>query len=362
MLTVEEQIRLIADAAMDALDLDTAAERRATPRETVLDHSPVTDTSSPVQFTEGVVTMIDVKTTDPIEPRQKRPMRVVVASILAAAAAVVAIVLVASSDVDVVTPADEPAPTVPPTPLSGALPNTSGLLEPGTYFVDEVTGKPTARILFTIGAGWYTQHGPGIRQNDIGQILFSRPYAVFSDACHPGAAADGNGIWPGAMPPDPVPPDPGPVATVDGLVAALSEQRGWADVTAPSNISVDGYTGKAFQRTVPAEISNCERKVYGPRIRPANWDFSGLPKFRSWEGYEDGLLELYEPGEVETLWVLDIDGTVVVIHTRLLPSVTTGAGGVAALDPGGATALAGPSAAARADFAAVLDSIRIDRG
>jgi hypothetical protein len=56
------------------------------------------------------------------------------------------------------------------------------------------------------------------------------------------------------------------------------------------------------------------------------------------------------------LWVLDIDGTVVVINTRLWPSVTTGRRLTA-----GARALAGPSAAARADSAAVLDSIRIDR-
>jgi hypothetical protein len=41
------------------------------------------------------------------------------------------------------------------------------------------------------------------------------------------------------------------------------------------------------------------------------------------------------------LVVLDIDGTVVVINARPFP---------------------GASAAARADFAAVLDSIRIDRG
>ncbi len=48
----------------------------------------------------------------------------------------------------------------------------------------------------------------------------------------------------------------------------------------------------------------------------------------------------YEPGEVETLRVLDLDGTVVVINTNLWP---------------------GPTAAAHAEFAAVLDSIRIDQ-
>ena len=95
MLTVEEQIRLIAEAAIDALDLDTAAERRATPPETALDHMPVVDTPSPIQYTEEVVTMIDVKTTDPTENRQKRPTWVLVAGILAAAAVVIAIVFVA---------------------------------------------------------------------------------------------------------------------------------------------------------------------------------------------------------------------------------------------------------------------------
>ena len=66
--------------------------------------------------------------------------------------------------------------------------------------------------------------------------------------------------------------------------------------------------------------------------------------FRSWENdvpKRDLGWSFYGPGEIETLWVLDIDGTVVVINTRLFPEA---------------------SAAARAEFAAVLDSIRIDRG
>ena len=48
-----------------------------------------------------------------------------------------------------------------------------------------------------------------------------------------------------------------------------------------------------------------------------------------------------ERGQIETLWVVDLDGTVVVIATELWP---------------------GPTAAAHPDFAdAVLDSIRIER-
>jgi hypothetical protein len=212
-------------------------------------------------------------------------------------------------------------PTVPPRPLPG----TDALLVPGTYFVDEVSGTPTPRIFFTLGAGWGGGGGVGlIAKRDIGVVAFDRPSAVFSDACHP---SDGY--------------HPGPVSTLDGLVAALSEQEGWADVTAPSDISIDGYVGKAFQRTAPADmVSNCDtRSGIGERIPDG---VPGYPDFRSWEKPDPASGfggDYYEPGEIETLWLLDIDGTVVVISTGLWP---------------------GPTAADNADFAAaVLDSIRI---
>jgi hypothetical protein len=326
MLTVEEQLRLIADAAMDALDLDTAAERRATPRKTVLDHKPAPNTWSPVQFTEEVATMIDVKTTD---PRQKRPMRIVAAGILAAAAAVVAVAFVVIRDADDVTPTDEPSPTVtvPPTLPPRALPETNlTRLLPGPYFVDHVDGIPTPRIVFTIGADlWDKSNGEEeISMGDLSFMALSHPGVVFSDACH----------WENGY-------QLGPVDTVDGLVAALREQRGWAEVTDPSDISVDGYAGKAFQRTAPADMSDCDTTFWGPHFYHA---------FQSWQREEGALTPItagnfaglfYDPGQIETLWVLDIDGTVVVINTRPRPEA---------------------SAAARVELAAVLDSIRIERG
>jgi hypothetical protein len=250
-----------------------------------------------------------------------------------AAAAVVAIAVVATHDGE--GPTDEPSPiaTVPPTTPPRPLPNTNALLAPGTYFVDEVSGTPTPRIFFTIGAGWENMRGAGIAKagkhgmgDGPGLINFDRPGAVFSDACHP---SDGY--------------HPGPLTTLDGLVAALSEQQGWAEVTAPSDISIDGYVGKAFQRTAPADmVDNCDtRSGIGERIPD---DVPGYPDFRSWENLDAPCCSggfYYEPGEIETMWVLDIDGTVVVISTVLWP---------------------GPSAADHADFAAaVLDSIRIER-
>ncbi len=79
---------------------------------------------------------------------------------------------------------------------------------------------------------------------------------------------------------------PGPVTTLDGLVAALSEQQGWAEVTAPSDISVDGYVGKAFQRTAPTDMSDCGTRSTGTReCRDGHGDDSD---FRSWENASDG--------------------------------------------------------------------------
>ena len=131
------------------------------------------------------------------------------------------------------------------------------------------------------------------------------------------------------------------MTTLDGLVAALSEQGGWADVTAPSDISVDGYPGKTFQRTAPAVFSDCT--TMAPRAGMRIPERLMAPRSRSWQNEDDSNFGgwYYEPGQIETLLVLDIDGTVVVINANLWP---------------------GSSAADRAEFAAVLDSIRIDRG
>jgi transglutaminase-like putative cysteine protease len=253
---------------------------------------------------------------------------------------------------DDATPADQPSPavTVPPTSPPLPLSRSHGQLEPGTYFVDEVAGIPTPRIFATLGAGWSkSADGWHIAKSDdnrtleesardnnmtpeeafdeglqhaVGVMEFSHPIAVYSDACHPG---DGN--------------HPGPLNTVDGLVAALSEQQGWAEVTAPSDISVNGYVGKAFQRTAPADMSDCDTRNLSPRVPQ---DVPEYPDFRSWENPDEpaGWAGFYyEPGWIETLWVLDLNGTMVVITTGVWPE---------------------PSAGAGADFAAdVLDSIRI---
>jgi hypothetical protein len=279
----------------------------------VLDQVPLPDTWTRVQTTEEVLTMVDLETAVPTEPRQKRPMRALIAGILAAAA-VVAIVLVASQFGDDATPSDEPSPTVavtptvPPQALWGTPHEQAA---PGTYFVDAVDGWDTPRIFVTLPAGWTPDDGWGIGKEGVGFMTFSRPDRVFLDACQSSSGFHA-----------------GPMTTLDGLVAALSEQGGWTEVTALSDISVDGYVGKAFQRTAPAEFTGCS---------------TSFAPFRSWENDNPNGLgwSYYEPGEIETLWVLDVNSATIILNTRVS---------------------AGQPTAAHAEMAALLDSVRIDRG
>ncbi len=102
--------------------------------------------------THTTMTLIDIEP-KPVEPSNGRRWTILLAS---AAAVVVAIAVVATRNDDA-TPADQPSPTVtvPPTVPPQPLPNKSGPLAPGTYYVDEVDGTPTPRIFATIGAGWW---------------------------------------------------------------------------------------------------------------------------------------------------------------------------------------------------------------
>jgi hypothetical protein len=290
----------------------------------VLDDVPVPDTWSrvqskvrnrvPVQLKEGV-TMIDLEAPSLTDGPRKGPKRVLLAGLLVAAS-VVGIALVAIYRGEPESPADQPsptvtvpptvtaAPTVPPQPLFATMGDQD--LQAGTYFADEVAGHTTPRIFVTLGEGWTSVGGGlGIINDDVGVITFSRPEHVFADACH---ASEGL--------------HPGPVTTLDGLVAALSEQAGWVDVTTPLDITVDGYAGKTFQRTAPGDFTGCNNLSDAA--------------FRGWNS--SFYSTKYEPNETETLLVLDLNGSIIVIQAH-------------GADRQDASPLAGQ--------AAVLDTIRI---
>ncbi len=182
---------------------------------------------------------------EPDREHRKGPKRVVLAGLLAAAA-VVAIALVAIRNDDPASPADQPsptvtvAPTVPPRALFGT---PGGQFVPGTYY--RRRGRRNHRHRGSSSLSALAGPTSATTGRSMDRISVSSPSADPTE-CSQTPATPSEGYH------------PGPVTTLDGLVAALSEQGGWANVTTPSDITVDGYAGKEFQRTAPAEFTDCD--------------------------------------------------------------------------------------------------------
>jgi hypothetical protein len=91
-----------------------------------------------------------------------------------------------------------------------------------------------------------------------------------------------------------------PATTVDELVAALAAQAS-RDASAPTDITVDGYAGKAITLHVPddAVFSDCDQSTFGSWKVPD----SGTGPSRYHQG----------PGQIDEVWVIDVDGLVMAI-------------------------------------------------
>ena len=92
-----------------------------------------------------------------------------------------------------------------------------------------------------------------------------------------------------------------PARTVDELVAALTAQAS-RDASAPIGITVGGHSGKSITLHVPKDaiFSQCDQGKF------ASWSDSGEP---GPSRYHQG------PGQIDELWILDVDGVVTVIDT-----------------------------------------------
>jgi len=84
--------------------------------------------------------------------------------------------------------------------------------------------------------------------------------------------------------------------TVDELVGAFAEQTAY-EVSAPTDVTLAGYSGTRLDLTLPSDLdtSTCRYEYFFP-----------------WEGsaYSQG------PGNLWHLWILDVDGSRVVVTTH----------------------------------------------
>jgi hypothetical protein len=219
-----------------------------------------------------------------------------------AAAAVVVIVVVGFQflgDSNTGSPGatETPQPTV--TPTATPEPSAAGGLPEGSSFVladGQLTGNEVGSLAMTVtipAPGWYGVSDDGILlKNDnpdppdgSGMIVWAGVdhLYVYGDPCD----------WSSTRPET-------PSTTVDEVVTALAAQAS-RDASAPVDITLDGYAGKAITLHVPddADFTQCDEGKFG------SWSqgTTDLSPHRYAQG----------PGQIDEVWVLDVDGLMVVI-------------------------------------------------
>lgn len=99
--------------------------------------------------------------------------------------------------------------------------------------------------------------------------------------------------------------DPAIDPSVDGLVAGLASQKD-RHASAPTDVTLSGFAGKSMELTTPArvDLAHCDNG-----------------QFRTWVDPLGGARWL-EPGQRDLLWIVDVDGTRLVIDAALGPETT----------------------------------------
>jgi hypothetical protein len=231
-------------------------------------------------------------------PVMSNTVRIAVAAAAVVVIAVVGLQFFGNSNVGGPAPTPTPEPTSTPTPTPRPSSSAGGLAV-GSSFVladGQPSGNEKGSVAMTVtipAPGWYGTPDNGILlKNDnadppggSGMIVWAGVdhLYVYGDPCD----------WSSTRPDT-------PSTTVDEVVAALAAQFS-RDASAPVDITLDGYAGKAITLHVPddADFTQCDEGHFG------SWGLGTTDL--SPERYAQG------PGQIDEVWVLDLDGLMVVI-------------------------------------------------
>lgn len=175
-------------------------------------------------------------------------------------------------------------------------------VEPGTYFVDPDGDESTPLLVtYEVAAeGWSSWPG-AVKFNDKGHTGLSITTVdnLVTEACE-----------------DPTPQDPAVGPTVDDLATALSKLAPFELTEPPSDVTLLGYKGKHLKITVPEleVVGSGETAEYADCVdgNLHSWiDSSGEPFF----GYNA------EPGRYDEYWILDVDGTRLMLAVNSSPAM-----------------------------------------
>ena len=200
-----------------------------------------------------------------------------------------------SPEASVVEPTAEPSPSAASTPESGLPEGPFDLAWGGL-------SDRAPRITVSIPAPGWVQPDPGILMKgdevdnlpEAAIISFSEPagtdFYVYGDPCR----------WESTTPETP--------ATTAGEIAASLAAQASRDASEPVEVTVGGYAGKAITLHVPddVDIGSCEGG-----------------EFASFGTRSDDLARYHQgPGQVDELWIIDVDGSIVIIDLMYRPDTS----------------------------------------
>lgn len=166
-------------------------------------------------------------------------------------------------------------------------------LETGTYFIDPDNNPSTPlRVVYTIAAeGWQQWFGATKSAGDEHVIVsISTVTNLVRHGCRDHSRAD---------------PRIGP--TVDDLATALADIAPFRVTSPPTDVTIYGYRGKHLELTVPKiDLAECVGGNLKSWIAPLNGG--------AYYGYTG-------PGYAEEFWILDVEGSRLVVSTQRTPDV-----------------------------------------
>ena len=202
------------------------------------------------------------------------------------------------------SPTAVPAPTYPANVMD--VPDFSPL-EVETYYVEPV--GTDIQVFYTIPTeGWMSWFGAfklGLATdppNSVVGLGILNVTNVVQEGCTGHVAAD---------------PPVGP--TVDDMATALAALSPFVLTKPPSDVTLDGFSGKYLELTVPDiafEVSG-DDTVFTDCTDGELWSYIGKPLSFANHSYS-------HPGQVEEIWLLDVDGTRLAIGTMRSPGSSEG--------------------------------------
>jgi len=232
-----------------------------------------------------------------------------------AAAAVVAVVLIGSQVIGSnsggvgaePTPIVTPEPT--PTPVSSLAEPTSSadaFLPEGPLLVWDSPVEDAPSITMTISAPeWLGGAADEAEWLEKGAELDNMPEA----AVLAGSLPPGTGFYVYGDPCQSASTRPEtPATTVDEIVAALAAQAS-RDASEPVDVTVGGYAGKMITLHVPADadFADCDGGEF------ASYTIEGEERWQWQQG----------PGQIDDLWFVDVEGSIVEIRAMYRPDTPT---------------------------------------